>query len=92
MLADGIAPDTLGLFVGDEYAAGWSGGEALPTQIILFLGNLWDFAEADPDVFWEQIGLKCRTLLVNVFIQTHSLNADERRDFYENCIEVRDAV
>jgi hypothetical protein len=48
--------------------------------------------EADPDIFWEQIGLKCRTLLVNVFIQTHSLNVDERRDFYENCIEVRDAV
>ena len=55
MLADGIAPDTLGLFVGDEYAAGWSGGEALPTQIILFLGNLWDFAEADPDVFRREV-------------------------------------
>lgn len=48
--------------------------------------------EADVDIFWEQIGLKCRTLLTNVFIQTHSLNADERRDFFENCIEVRDAV
>lgn len=48
--------------------------------------------DADPDLFWEQIGLKCRTLLTNLFIQTHSLSPEERRDFFENCVEVRDAV
>ena len=48
-------------------------------------------AEADVDIFWEQIGLKCRTLLTNSFIQTHSLSEDQRRDFFENCIEVRSA-
>ncbi len=55
MVADGIAPDTLGLFVGDDYAHGWSGGDALPTQIILFIGNLWDFAEADAEVFRREV-------------------------------------
>ena len=55
MLADHIAPDTLGLFVGDELANGWSGGDALPTQIILFLGNLWDFAEADEKLFRREV-------------------------------------
>ena len=55
MLADNVAPDTLGLFIGDEYAAGWSGGDALPTQIILFLGNLWDFAEADEKMFRREV-------------------------------------
>lgn len=55
MLADNVAPDTLGLFIGDEYAASWSGGDALPTQIILFLGNLWDFAEADEKVFRREV-------------------------------------
>jgi hypothetical protein len=48
--------------------------------------------EADVDIFWEQIGLKCRTLLINTFIQTHSLSEEQRRDFFENCIEVRAAV
>ncbi len=48
--------------------------------------------EADPDIFWEQIGLKCRALIVRVFLETHSLTAEERRDFFENCIEIRDAV
>jgi predicted Zn-dependent protease with MMP-like domain len=56
MLADGIAPDTLGLFIGDDYAHGWSGsGDALPTQIILFIGNLWDMAEADEEVFRREV-------------------------------------
>lgn len=48
--------------------------------------------DADVDIFWEQIGLKCRTLITQVFLQTHSLSAEERRDFFENCIEVRDAI
>lgn len=42
--------------------------------------------------FWDAIGLKCRTLITNMFVQTHSLNEEERRDFFENCVEVRDAV
>jgi len=60
MIEDGIAPDTLGLFVGDAYSHGWSGGEAVPTQIILFVGNLWDFAEADDETFRRDV---CKTVL-----------------------------
>jgi hypothetical protein len=47
---------------------------------------------ADTDIFWEQIGLKCRTLIINAFVQTHSLSEAQRRDFFENCIEVRAGI
>lgn len=51
--ADGVEADTLGLFTGAEFAD--AGGEVLPPQIILFLENLWDFAEGDQDVFCEEV-------------------------------------
>ena len=51
--ADGIESDTLGLFTGAEFAD--SGGTVLPPQIILFLENLWDFAEGDEKVFCEEV-------------------------------------
>ena len=50
---DGIQEDTLGLFTGHEFADG--GGEVLPPQIILFLENLWDFAEGDEDLFCDEV-------------------------------------
>ena len=40
--ADGIEPDTLGLFTGAEFAE--EGNVPMPPQIILFLENLWDLA------------------------------------------------
>ena len=55
MVADGIAPDTLGLFIGEEMAHGSTGGDALPSQIMLFVGNLWDFAEADGAIFRREV-------------------------------------
>jgi predicted Zn-dependent protease with MMP-like domain len=51
--ADGIEEDTLGLFAGMEFAD--SGAEVLPAQIILFLENLWDFAEGDLEVFCDEV-------------------------------------
>ena len=51
--ADGIEPDTLGLFTGAEFAD--EGNVPLPPQIILFLGNLWDFAEGDEVIFQEEV-------------------------------------
>jgi len=51
--ADGIEWDTLGLFTGAEFAD--PGGTVLPPQIILFLENLWDFAEEDEKVFCEEV-------------------------------------
>lgn len=50
--ADGIELDTLGLFTGSEFA---DDGVVLPSQIILFLENLWDFAEGDEKVFCEEV-------------------------------------
>jgi predicted Zn-dependent protease with MMP-like domain len=51
--ADGIEPDTLGLFIGPEFAD--EENVPLPPQIILFLENLWDFAEGDEVIFREEV-------------------------------------
>jgi predicted Zn-dependent protease with MMP-like domain len=52
---DGIASDTLGLFVGSEFAYEDSAASPLPPQIILFLGNIWGQAEADEEFFQEEV-------------------------------------
>ena len=51
--ADGIEADTLGLFTGAEFAD--EGNVPLPPQIILFLENLWYFAEGDEEIFREEV-------------------------------------
>ncbi len=51
--ADGVEPDTLGLFVGPEFAE--EGNVPMPPQIILFLENLWDQAEADENAFRDEV-------------------------------------
>jgi predicted Zn-dependent protease with MMP-like domain len=51
--ADGIEADTLGLFTGPEFAD--EGNIPMPPQIILFLENLWDFAEGDEEIFREEV-------------------------------------
>jgi predicted Zn-dependent protease with MMP-like domain len=54
LVEDGLDPDLLGLFVGDPLAeAGQS--SALPAQILLFVENLWDFAEEDIEIFLEEV-------------------------------------
>jgi len=53
LVADGIEPDTLGLFTGPEFAEEEYG--PLPPQIILFLENLWDFAEGDEQAFRDEV-------------------------------------
>jgi predicted Zn-dependent protease with MMP-like domain len=51
--AEGIQADTLGLFTGAEFAE--EGNIPLPSQIILFLENLWDFSGAAEPVFREEV-------------------------------------
>ena len=51
--ADGIEPDTLGLFTGPAFAD--EEHSTLPPQIILFLANLWDMAEDDEKIFREEV-------------------------------------
>jgi predicted Zn-dependent protease with MMP-like domain len=55
LVADGIAPDTLGLFTGPAFDEEISTGYPLPPQIILFLQNLWDFAEADEAIYRDEV-------------------------------------
>ena len=50
---EGIEADTLGLFCGPDFAE--EEHVPMPPQIILFLENLWDFAESDETVFREEI-------------------------------------
>jgi predicted Zn-dependent protease with MMP-like domain len=67
--ADGIAPDTLGLFTGAEYVE--EGHTPMPPQIILFLENLWGLAEGDAAIFRHEV----RTTLLHEL--GHYLGLDE---------------
>jgi predicted Zn-dependent protease with MMP-like domain len=53
IVADGIEPDTLGLFVGGEFAS--ENDVPIPPQIILYLDNIWDAAEGDEEIFLEEV-------------------------------------
>lgn len=53
MQADGIEEDTLGLFVGPEWAE--AGEVPAPTQIILYLENIWEAAETEGQRFGDEI-------------------------------------
>jgi predicted Zn-dependent protease with MMP-like domain len=67
--ADGIDADTLGLFVGPEFAE--ETNVPMPPQIILFLENINDFAENHPDIFRDEV----RTTLLHEL--GHYLGLDE---------------
>lgn len=77
---DGIASDTLGLFVGAEFAFEGNSASPLPPQIILFLQNLWDFAEGDEEIFCEEV----HTTLLHEL--GHYLGLDED-DLYDRGLE-----
>ena len=58
ILAEGWEPDILGLFVGHEHGAEFHSDEvSLPPQILLFLDNLWDYAEGDEAVYRDEVRL-----------------------------------
>jgi predicted Zn-dependent protease with MMP-like domain len=58
ILAEGWESDILGLFVGHEHGGELrSDGVPLPPQILLFLANLWDYAEGDETVFRDEVRL-----------------------------------
>jgi predicted Zn-dependent protease with MMP-like domain len=69
--ADGIEADTLGLFTGPEFAD--EGNIPMPPQIILFLENLWDFAEGDEEIFREEV----RTTFLHELGHYLGLDVDE---------------
>jgi predicted Zn-dependent protease with MMP-like domain len=53
LLADGLEPDTLGLFIGPDFAD--EDHATFPPQIILFLENIWDMVEGDEEVFRDEV-------------------------------------
>jgi predicted Zn-dependent protease with MMP-like domain len=52
---DGIEPDTLGLFVGEPFSETGTTIAPLPAQVILFLENIWEMAEANAEVYQEEV-------------------------------------
>ena len=69
--ADGIELDTLGLFTGPEFVAEES--VPMPPQIILFLENLWDFADGSEKAFRDEV----RTTLLHELGHYLGLDEDE---------------
>jgi predicted Zn-dependent protease with MMP-like domain len=53
LIDEGYETDLLGLFVGPALAEPEE--SPLPPQIILFLENLWEFAEEDEEIFREEV-------------------------------------
>lgn len=57
ILAEGWEPDILGLFVGHSHLGEHAELQPLPPQILLFLDNIWDYAEGDEAVFRDEVRL-----------------------------------
>lgn len=58
ILAEGWEPDILGLFVGHEHGGELRSDEVpLPPQILLFLENIWDYAEGDEAIYRDEVRL-----------------------------------
>lgn len=55
VLAEGFEPDILGLFTGAAHGEEAAQASPTPPQILLYLDNLWDFAEDDLEVFREEV-------------------------------------
>ena len=56
--AEGWEPDILGLFIGDPHGAQVeAGAQGLPPQILLFLENLWHYAEGDESIYRDEVRL-----------------------------------
>lgn len=57
ILGEEFEPDILGMFVGSPHGLDTGDTNTLPAHILLFLENIWDFAEGDVDVFRDEVRL-----------------------------------
>lgn len=57
VLAEGFEADILGLFTGSAHGMELVHDNPAPPQILLYLENLWDFAERDVDVYRDEVRL-----------------------------------
>ena len=55
LLEEGFPPDLLGLFTGENMAERGQTLYPAPAQIILFLRNLWDYAEGNHEAYREEV-------------------------------------
>jgi predicted Zn-dependent protease with MMP-like domain len=55
VLASGFPPDILGLFTGSPHGTELVHDNPAPPQILLYLDNLWDFAENDVEIFRAEV-------------------------------------
>ncbi len=55
LLDEGFDDDILGLFTGSEHGSELREDQPMPPQIILFLENIWDFAEGNRDIFRDEV-------------------------------------
>jgi predicted Zn-dependent protease with MMP-like domain len=53
----GFEPDILGLFTGPSHGTESAQNNPTPPQIVLYLDNLWSFAEGDADIFRDEVRL-----------------------------------
>ena len=57
VIADGFPPDILGLFTGAAHGREFATDNPAPAQILLYLENLWDYAEGDEEIYREEVRL-----------------------------------
>jgi predicted Zn-dependent protease with MMP-like domain len=57
VIADGFPDDILGLFTGDAHGTELAHDQPSPPQIILYIDNLWDYAEGDRAIFRDEARL-----------------------------------
>lgn len=57
LVADGFPADILGLFTGDPHGTGAESDNPSPPQILLYLDNLWDYADRDQGIFRDEVRL-----------------------------------
>jgi predicted Zn-dependent protease with MMP-like domain len=57
VLADGFEPDILGLFTGTSHGMELAQDNPSPPHILLYIENLWDFAEDDLEIFRDEARL-----------------------------------
>lgn len=57
ILGNDFDPDILGMFVGPSHGMDLTETSTLPPQVLLFVENLWDYAESDREIFIEEVRL-----------------------------------
>lgn len=55
LIAEGIEPDSLGLFVGQVFPDGVPGSDVLPSKIVIYIANILDYVAGDMEIFCIEV-------------------------------------